>query len=87
MVGLEKPDLSGGGGQMNQLLVKINADKNQLNAIEDRIRKLPFESQGIIMDNKEPFNILVDSKIIKGGLSDWRHYIDTLDFLNSGFGI
>ena len=52
--------------QRNQLIVKINADKNQLNAIEDRILKLLFESQGNILDNEELINILNESKVIKG---------------------
>lgn len=61
MVGLERPDLE---EQRNQLIVKINADKNQLNAIEDRILKLLFESQGNILDNEELINILNESKVI-----------------------
>lgn len=56
--------------QRNQLIVKINADKNQLNAIEDRILKLLFESQGNILDNEELINILNESKVIKEGVSD-----------------
>ena len=66
MVGLERPDLE---EQRNQLIVKINADKNQLNAIEDRILKLLFESQGNILDNEELINILNESKVIKEGVS------------------
>lgn len=50
--------------QRNQLIVKINSDKNQLNAIEDRILKLLFESQGNILDNEELINILNESKVI-----------------------
>ena len=68
MVGLERPDLE---EQRNQLIVKINADKNQLNAIEDRILKLLFESQGNILDNEELINILNESKVIKEGVSHW----------------
>lgn len=49
--------------------MKINADKNQLNAIEDRILKLLFESQGNILDNEELINILNESKVIKEGVS------------------
>ena len=67
MVGLERPDLE---EQRNQLIVKINADKNQLNAIEDRILKLLFESQGNILDNEELINILNESKVIKEGVSN-----------------
>lgn len=61
VVGLERSDLE---EQRNQLIVKINADKNQLNAIEDRILKLLFESQGNILDNEELINILNESKLI-----------------------
>lgn len=61
VVGLERPDLE---EQRNQLIVKINADKNQLNAIEDRILKLLSESQGNILDNEELINILNESKLI-----------------------
>lgn len=61
VVGLERSDLE---EQRNQLIVKINADKNQLNAIEDRILKLLFESQGNILDNEELINILNESKVI-----------------------
>lgn len=43
--------------------MKINADKNQLKAIEDRILKLLFESQGNILDNEELINTLNDSKV------------------------
>lgn len=60
VVGLERPDLE---EQRNQLIVKINADKNQLNAIEDRILKLLSESQGNILDNEELINILNESKV------------------------
>lgn len=61
VVGLERSDLE---EQRNQLIVKINADKNQLNAIEDRIMKLLSESQGNILDNEELINILNESKLI-----------------------
>jgi len=54
--------------QRNQLIVKINADKNQLKAIEDRILKLLFESEGNILDNEELIGTLNDSKV-----TDWRY--------------
>lgn len=57
---LERPDLE---EQRNQLIVRINADKNQLNAIEDRILKLLFESEGNILDNEDLINTLNDSKV------------------------
>ena len=57
---LERPDLE---QQRNQLITKINTDKNQLKAIEDRILKLLFESEGNILDNEELINTLNDSKV------------------------
>ena len=60
VVSLERPDLE---EQRNQLITKINADKNQLKAIEDRILKLLFESEGNILDNEELINTLNDSKV------------------------
>lgn len=60
VVRLERPDLE---EQRNQLIVRINADKNQLNAIEDRILKLLFESEGNILDNEELINTLNESKV------------------------
>ncbi|XP_060075174.1 dynein axonemal heavy chain 6-like [Ylistrum balloti] len=63
VVGLERPDLE---EQRNQLIMKINADKNQLKAIEDRILKLLFESEGNILDNEELINTLNESKVTSG---------------------
>ena len=60
MVSLERPDLE---QQRTQLIVKINSDKNQLKAIEDRILKLLFESEGNILDNEELITTLGDSKV------------------------
>lgn len=60
VVSLERPDLE---EQRNQLIVKINTDKNQLKAIEDRILKLLFESEGNILDNEDLINTLNDSKV------------------------
>ena len=57
---MERPDLE---QQRNQLITKINTDKNQLKAIEDRILKLLFESEGNILDNEELINTLNDSKV------------------------
>jgi len=60
VVSLERPDLE---DQRNQLIVKINTDKTQLKAIEDRILKLLFESEGNILDNEDLINTLNDSKV------------------------
>ena len=63
VVRLERPDLE---EQRNHLIVKINSDKNQLKAIEDRILKLMFESEGNILDNEELINTLNESKVTSG---------------------
>ncbi|KAL8568337.1 Dynein heavy chain 6, axonemal [Nucella lapillus] len=63
VVRLERPDLE---EQRNQLIVRINADRNQLKAIEDRILKMLFESEGNILDNEELINILNESKVTSG---------------------
>eukprot|EP00106_Octopus_bimaculoides_P013835 XP_014781277.1 PREDICTED: dynein heavy chain 6, axonemal-like [Octopus bimaculoides] len=60
VVRLERPDLE---NQRNQLIVRINADNNQLKASENRILKLLFESEGNILDNEELINTLNSSKI------------------------
>ena len=60
MVRLERPDLE---EQRNQLIVRINADRNQLKAIEDRILKLLFNSKGNILDNEELVQTLQQSKV------------------------
>ena len=60
VVRLERPDLE---EQRNQLIVRINADRNQLKSIEDRILKLMFESEGNILDNEELINTLNESKV------------------------
>ena len=57
---LERPDLE---DQRNQLIVRINSDKNQLKAIEDRILKLLFTSEGNILDDEMLINTLNESKV------------------------
>ncbi|KAK3599709.1 hypothetical protein CHS0354_037182 [Potamilus streckersoni] len=63
VVSLERPELE---EQRNQLIIRINTDKNQLKAIEDRILKLLFESEGNILDNEELINTLNESKVTSG---------------------
>lgn len=60
VVRLERPDLE---DQRNQLIVRINSDKNQLKAIEDRILKLLFHSEGNILDDEVLINTLNESKV------------------------
>ncbi|XP_075717900.1 dynein axonemal heavy chain 6 [Rhinoderma darwinii] len=65
VVRIERPDLE---EQRNQLIIKINSDKNQLKAIEERILKLLFTSEGNILDNEELINTLQESKITSGAI-------------------
>lgn len=60
VVRLERPELE---RQRNELIVKINTDKNQLKSIEDRILKLLYESEGNILDNVDLINTLNESKV------------------------
>lgn len=60
MVRLESPHLE---EQRNELIVRINADRSQLKAIEDRILKLLFTSKGNILDNEELVQTLQESKV------------------------
>ncbi|KAJ8402442.1 hypothetical protein AAFF_G00369310 [Aldrovandia affinis] len=65
VVRLERPDLE---RQRNELIVCINADRNQLKAIEDRILKLLFTSEGNILDNEELVQTLQESKVTSGAI-------------------
>ena len=60
VVRLERPDLD---EEMSRLIVTMNNDRNQLKAIEDKILKMLFESEGNILDNEELVNSLNDSKV------------------------
>ncbi|XP_016058014.1 PREDICTED: dynein heavy chain 6, axonemal [Miniopterus natalensis] len=65
VVRLEKPELE---EQRIKLIVRINTDKNQLKAIEDKILKMLFTSEGNILDNEELIETLQDSKITSGAI-------------------
>nr|KAF6446457.1 dynein axonemal heavy chain 6 [Rousettus aegyptiacus] len=65
VVRLEKPELE---EQRIKLIVRINADKNQLKAIEDKILRMLFTSEGNILDNEELIDTLQDSKITSGAI-------------------
>lgn len=65
MVRLEKPELE---EQRIKLIVRINTDKNQLKAIEEKILKMLFTSEGNILDNEELIDTLQDSKASKTSL-------------------
>uniref|UniRef100_G3T3T9 Dynein axonemal heavy chain 6 n=1 Tax=Loxodonta africana TaxID=9785 RepID=G3T3T9_LOXAF len=62
VVRLEKPELE---EQRIKLIVRINTDKNQLKAIEEKILKMLFTSEGNILDNEELIDTLQDSKARK----------------------
>ncbi|XP_070092321.1 dynein axonemal heavy chain 6 isoform X4 [Equus caballus] len=65
VVRLEKPELE---EQRNKLIVRINTDKNQLKAIEEKILRMLFTSEGNILDNEELIDTLQDSKITSGAI-------------------
>ncbi|XP_018800561.1 PREDICTED: dynein heavy chain 6, axonemal [Bactrocera latifrons] len=48
--------------QRNDLIVKINTDKQQLLALEDKVLKLLYNSQGNILDDEELVETLNDAK-------------------------
>ncbi|XP_047601385.1 dynein axonemal heavy chain 6 isoform X2 [Lutra lutra] len=65
VVRLEKPELE---EQRIKLIVRINADKNQLKTIEEKILRMLFTSEGNILDNEELIDTLQDSKITSGAI-------------------
>ncbi|KAF6321024.1 dynein axonemal heavy chain 6 [Rhinolophus ferrumequinum] len=65
VVRLEKPELE---EQRIKLIVRINTDKNQLKAIEDKILRMLFTSEGNILDNEELIDTLQESKITSGAI-------------------
>jgi dynein heavy chain len=66
VVRLERPDLE---EERNKLITNINNDKTQLKAIEDKILKMLFESEGNILDNEELVNTLNNSKTTSAAIS------------------
>lgn len=58
---LERPDLE---SQRNELIIRINNDKTQLQLIEDKILKLLYQSEGNILDDEELIETLNESKVI-----------------------
>ncbi|XP_053711973.1 dynein axonemal heavy chain 6-like isoform X3 [Synchiropus splendidus] len=67
VVRLESPHLE---EQRNELIVRINADRNQLKDIEDRILKLLFTSEGNILDNEELTQTLQESKVTSEAIKE-----------------
>uniref|UniRef100_A0A3B4ZZD9 Dynein heavy chain ATP-binding dynein motor region domain-containing protein n=1 Tax=Stegastes partitus TaxID=144197 RepID=A0A3B4ZZD9_9TELE len=60
VVRLESPNLE---EQRNELIVRINADRNQLKDIEDHILKLLFTFKGNMLDNEALVQTLQESKV------------------------
>lgn len=59
VVRLERPDLE---AMRNDLITKINADRGQLQSIEDRILTLLYGAGDDILDNEDLIETLNDSK-------------------------
>ncbi|XP_069668946.1 dynein axonemal heavy chain 6 isoform X3 [Periplaneta americana] len=59
VVRLERPDLE---TQRNDLITRINNDKNQLQNIEDKILKMLYASEGNILDDEDLIDTLNESK-------------------------
>ncbi|KAK9882719.1 hypothetical protein WA026_022770 [Henosepilachna vigintioctopunctata] len=59
VVSLERPDLE---NMRSELIIRINADKSQLKAIEDKILKMLEKSEGNILDDEELIETLNESK-------------------------
>ncbi|KAL7743998.1 hypothetical protein ACLKA6_001232 [Drosophila palustris] len=59
IVAIELPAME---AQRNDLVVKINADKQQLLSLEDKVLKLLFNSEGNILDDEELVETLNDAK-------------------------
>jgi dynein heavy chain len=49
--------------QQNELISKINNNKNQLQNIEDKILKLLYASEGNILDDEDLIDTLNESKV------------------------
>lgn len=60
IVAIELPVME---AQRNDLVVKINADKQQLLGLEDKVLKLLFNSEGNILDDEELVETLNDAKV------------------------
>ncbi|GFO48624.1 dynein heavy chain 6, axonemal-like [Plakobranchus ocellatus] len=78
VVSLERPDLE---EQRNDLISRINADKNQLKEIEDKILRLLFESEGNILDNEELIDTLNESKLTSATIKQRLEEAETTEEL------
>jgi dynein heavy chain len=57
---LEQPDLE---QQRNELITRINNDKNQLQNIEDKILRMLYGSEGNILDDEDLIDTLNERKV------------------------
>jgi dynein heavy chain len=57
---LEQPDLE---QQRNELITRINNDKNHLQSIEEKVLRLLYESEGNILDDEDLIDALNESKV------------------------
>ncbi|KAK2919405.1 hypothetical protein Q8A73_003776 [Channa argus] len=78
VVRLESPHLE---EQRNELIVCINEDRNQLKAIEDRILKLLFTSEGNILDNEELVQTLQESKVTSEAIKHRLEEAETTELM------
>ncbi|KAA8595375.1 hypothetical protein FQN60_012510 [Etheostoma spectabile] len=78
VVQLESPHLE---QQRNELIMRINADRNQLKAIEDRILKLLFTSEGNILDNEELVQTLQESKVTSEAIKHRLEEAETTEIM------
>jgi dynein heavy chain len=57
---LEQPELE---QQRNELITRINNDKNQLQNIEDKVLRMLYASEGNILDDEDLIDTLNESKV------------------------
>jgi dynein heavy chain len=57
---LEQPDLE---QQRNELIMRINNDKNQLKNIQDKVLRMLYASEGNILDDEDLIDTLNESKV------------------------
>jgi dynein heavy chain len=57
---LEQPDLE---QQRNELITRINNDKNQLQNIDDKVLRMLYASEGNILDDEDLIDTLNESKV------------------------
>lgn len=73
----EQPELE---QQQNELISKINNNKNQLQNIEDKILKLLYASEGNILDDEDLIDTLNESKVRNSYLKLYLNKIFSVEF-------